>query len=456
MVDTAQNDSFQATDAGFRITHERQRSDFRDQDVLGIRVATRRQLDMLGNLTLQESLHVRLRDEQGDHWIDMVAEVGPWDQDPLQELRERLLNNLLERSCESLLKAGDVTGAGWSLSLIHFTDLASGRSCPPQEISAVRWCDDQLCVFHEDQDSPIARFPRDAENTILLYRLFEQLLEGVCHPPNDTAPSTGLGALQKQVTATERRWLSPRRFATLSSVPVAALLYALPLNIAAIGIALLLLTFLVVMPLLTGTPATLRLYERAIVWTRGSDERVLLLEQLRSLTAIHTEDGQSNQAATPRLTLSFDCDHRDRSSFQFQTILTAENRELLESMVIDVATLLATNLREHLNRHGHVAWTEQITIFDDSIVCQPQIDGPPQRIPRTDIQGWTLSDTKLTIVLPTGDAISLSTSCPNFYTGLLLLHERGWFKSSRRVARHAAMLTASVATCEARSLRTRP
>ena len=81
-----------------------------------------------------------------------------------------------------------------------------------------------------------------------------------------------MGDLQKQVTAIESHWLTPRRFALLAAVPVAAMVYALPISVAATGIVLLLLVFLVLMPLLTGTFATLRLYERAVVWTCGNDE----------------------------------------------------------------------------------------------------------------------------------------------------------------------------------------
>ena len=59
MLNTAQNDSFQATPVGFSVTHERERREFRDQDVQGIRSKTRRRRDILDNLTLQETLHVQ-------------------------------------------------------------------------------------------------------------------------------------------------------------------------------------------------------------------------------------------------------------------------------------------------------------------------------------------------------------------------------------------------------------
>ena len=208
------------------------------------------------------------------------------------------------------------------------------------------------------------------------------------------------------------------------------MVYALPVVPAAMGITAILLVFLVAMPLLTGTPATLRLYERAVVWTRGEMEAVLLLDQVKSLTAVHVPQAHADGTVRPQLRLQFAAASSVDQNIEFATSITPENRERLEAIVIQSATVLAASMRQTLQADGQVAWTDQLTIADNEIICSLEGNGARQRIQRSDIQGWSLSDTKLMMVLPTGQTISLPSSCANFYPGLVLLRELGWFKST--------------------------
>jgi hypothetical protein len=417
-------DAFQATGTGFSIYHEQLRDEVRDQDVRAVRVETRRQSDLLGNLILHETLHVKVQDELGERWMIMSAEVGPWDEDPLGPLCQRLLGALFDRSWETLLHAGDVTGPDWSLSLIHFS--ASSRLCAPQEISAVRWIDDELCLFHERESEPFARFDREAENTLLLHRLLKQLMENACGSCGEAA-SLGLGKLLSEVTAVEPSWLTPSRAAVIASVPASVLIYTLPATAAAMGIVVLLLVLLAAMPLLRPAAATLRLYERALVWTRGSEEAVLLLDQVGSLSVVRT--AVANEHAELKPQVRFECETSDRRShIGFRTQVTPANRDRLESIINGTANAIAAMMRVTLQDAGQVDWSDQFTIKPQAIVCQVPSDLLSRSIEQSDVREWNLSDTALRLVLADDSDLSIPTAGCNFYPGLLLLHERGWFK----------------------------
>lgn len=430
MLTTAQNELIQTSESGFSVIQQSDRNEFHDHDVVGLCVDSRRQCDAMGKMVLEETLRIHVIDDKGERWVMMTAEVGPWDRDPLRTIRQRLVNVLVERSCETLLSAGDVEGGRWSLSLIHFYDASTGRTCPPQEIAAIRWSSDQLCLFHEDDSAPFACFDRSEENTIVLGSLLEHVVEDV-KSTNDHSSSRGLGNLTHEVIGIEMQRLTARRIAVLSSVPVALMIYFLPLWTTAIGIVLVLLISLAVRPLLNKVPATLRLYERAAAWTLGSQENVLLLDDIGSMTASHFDQRREDGSTCPTLQLSYQSRSRAHESIQFQSLLTSDNRDDMEAILISSAKLIASRMRSLLDNDGQVVWTKGLIVTRERIIYLDPATDRQQQIKRSEIQGWSLSNTKMILALTSGEAISIPTSYPNFYPGFVLLHDLKWFDSAR-------------------------
>ena len=110
----------------------------------------------------------------------------------------------------------------------------------------------------------------------------------------------------------------------------------------------------------------------------------MLLNQVTSLTATHSAAKDADRLGYTSPELQFSSDNRDEPSIDFRTLITPENREMLESIVIDTAKVIAATLRDKLDQDGQVAWTEQLTICDDMFVCRPHPDSLAAANPRAE------------------------------------------------------------------------
>ena len=151
-------DSFRATREGFCLYRDGDGCHYRDDDVVGIKVNTRRQLDAIGRTEIVKSLRIRF--DTNDEAV-VENELGPQGQDVLETLEQRVVDQLYQRAIKDLDHGLDVQGENWRVSLVEFVHETTHHKCSIQQISKVKWDGDDLCIWHEDHLlEPFARVDR--------------------------------------------------------------------------------------------------------------------------------------------------------------------------------------------------------------------------------------------------------------------------------------------------------
>jgi len=425
MLTSAQNESFQTTQTGFSVTRQGSRREFLDGDVLGLRVDTRRESDLIGGLSVLQSLQLRVRDDDGDDWVTLAHEVGPFDEDRLAGLRERLLDELFERACDRLSLGEEVQGDGWTLSLAGFTDHASGATCYPQQISAATWEADELCLWHEDESQPFARYPRSGENSLVLYRLLGQFLD------HDFAAGTqafgvGLGKRLGQFTTYHRHTLPVRRIAIQMSLMLAGLMCCMSLYTLGVGLVLIMVVVVSALPLLRGYTETLKHFERGLVWSSGTDERVLLFDQLAAFSVDWQQSCVDVRRDLRRVVMQFYPEDPEQAAIDMEIQYDAAGRAEAESIQTHASAAVAARMQRDLVRRGRVAWTSRVAILRNGLEDHKTPAGPIQLLTFDEIERWQLTPQQLTLQLKEGRSpIIYATNQPNFYAGWMLLQMQG-------------------------------
>jgi len=277
-------DSFRATREGFCLYRDGDECHYRDDDVVGIKVNTRRQLDAIGRTEIVKSLQIRF-DTNDEALVE--NELGPQGQDVLETLEQRVVDQLYQRAIKDLDHGLDVQGENWRVSLVEFVHETTHHKCSIQQISKVKWDGDDLCIWHEDHLlEPFARVDRGAENATLLYRILRTLVD-VVDADIPTGAQVGMGPRLGEYSTHHGPTISHRNLAIATGLAMTTILATLPLNLAAIGVLILLMIALIVVPHTKGTDETLRIYEKGLIWSSGHDEQVLLLEQIASFSFYH-------------------------------------------------------------------------------------------------------------------------------------------------------------------------
>ncbi|MCA9148936.1 MAG: hypothetical protein KDA92_06550 [Planctomycetales bacterium] len=425
MSSIAHNESFQTMQAGFLLYSQGHRFEYQDQDVLGIRIDTQRQCDLLGEANTVESLQLRVRgsDDASDSrvgWVTLTNELGPFDADRLGPLRDRLLDDLWERSNSALCRGDDVSGDGWTLSLMAFTDHQSGNSCFPQQIAKVKWIDDELCLWHEDEEEPFARYARSAENSLILYRLLGQFVD--THDPAEPAETgVGLGRRLNQFTTFHRHPLPVRRLAVQMSLMLAGLLCCMSLYSMGVGIVLVMVVIASALPLLRGYSETLKHFERGLVWSSGNREQLILFEQLEWFSADWQQPPGSQSG-----TVSMVFETRDHRRIHMTLHFDEKSRTSAEAIQTHASAIIAENMRQDLVRQGRTVWTDRLSILRNGLEDRPLPAGPIHVLTFDEIERYALATGKLTLwIKGAKDPIQQPTTQLNFYPGLMLLNMQG-------------------------------
>jgi hypothetical protein len=420
MLTIAQNESFRTTHTGFWVASAGARQLFRDEDVFGMKVATRREADLLGDINVIQSLQLRVRETDQERWVLLSHEVGPFDEDRLATLRERLLEDLLERACRALERGDEVHGEGWTLSLLGFTDHQSGQTCFPQQISAATWEADELCLWHEDEAQPFARYPRDAENAFVLYHLLGQFLPNT-ESMRATSVGVGLGKRLADFTTFHRHGLAVRRVPLLISLIAAAMLCCMSLYSLSAGIVFLTMVMVVALPVLRSATHRLRHYEQGVIWSCGSDENVLLFDQIGAFSADwRLRGGDTGLGGTVQM--EFQPLDRLRPSIQMTIQVDETTKPAAEALQAQVCAIVAERMRMQLQENGRVRWTSRLSILPNGLEELEGRAGPIHVFTFAEIAHWRVAAQRLTLWLNDDQTIvSLPTSEVNFYPGLMLL-----------------------------------
>ena len=430
MPSTAQNESFQTTHAGFSLFSQGHRFEYCDTDVLGIRIDTQRQVDLVGDVNTVESLQLRVRcsadaNDARFGWVTLTNELGPFDADRLSPLRDRLLDDLWERSNAALRRGDDVSGDGWTLSLLAFVDHRSGATCFPQQIAKAIWVEDELCLYHEDETEAFARYPRDAENTLILYRLLGQFVE--VHDSAEPADSgVGLGRRLSQFTTFHRHPLPVRRLAVQMSLMLAGLLYCMSLYSTGVGIVLVMVVIVAALPLLRGYSETLKHFERGMVWKSGNDEQVLLFEQMSAYAADWHEILDNDGAVQGHARVKFESQDRTQPPIEMTLHYNEKSKKCAEAIQTHASAAIAEHMRQQLLRNGRAPWTDRLSILRNGLEDRPIPAGPIHVMTFDEIQRHELNSEYLTMwVNGANTPIQQPRWQVNFYPGLMLLNMQG-------------------------------
>ncbi len=420
----ALEESFQANPNGFTVAHGGQLQEFQDADVVGIRLETRRESDFAGSTHLSQSLHLRIADATDTSWVTVQHENGPLDEDGLGGFRRRVLENLAGRAWARLERGEEVRGEGWTLSLIFFTDHDSGESCFLQQVAAVRWDGDELCLWHEDFDEPFGRYPREAENTLLLARLLEFVL-GKATAPSSAPLGLGLGEQLAQISIRRPPPAVNARLAIAGGLMLAALFLCLPLYVLGVVVVLTLMVLVAISPLLRGSVETFTHYERGYVWSHGCDERVILCDHLAGLM-VDWRLPQPSQPGDPNFArIQLESLDRDEPPIDFTLPLDDDRRRHLESLQTHAAAVIAERMQRELEESGQTRWTATWTITRGGLIEKRHPTAADRSYGFADFARSETSYRQLTIWQKDGQTpIVVAAKQRNFYPGLMLLQMR--------------------------------
>jgi hypothetical protein len=427
-----QNCSLQVSDSGIAIVSEGQRWQFGNDEIVGIRAEVVREPDLSGETQLIQSWKIHLRDEHGkDCWFELPESPPLGPREPLKQLQSRLMNGLADRAWQRL-QAGDiVSGDGWSLSLMYFTETRTGTSCFVEQVDGTSWEGDELCVWHEDRPTVFARLPRNGENAELLETLIARLT-GRPMPNRPTSPPTGLGPVLTRINTTHPDLISGRQLAIAAGLAIIAL--PLFLSLTTFGYCILLgsMGLLVGQPLLRGRTESLVCYQRGFLWTNQHDERLILSDRLRSVTEMRHGDDNSLAKQSTMDHLVLVGDRCADQNIVFPLELAATHRDSYVSLRNYAAGIIATRLEQQLSAEGSIHWTPVVTITRDGLRTETGSTITRTRFSWDQLVDWQLDDKALSLQFDgTEQPLMIRTSQPNFYAGLRLLQNLGHLRPAK-------------------------
>jgi len=419
-------ESFRTTSTGFSTSSASGRRDFVDSDVQGLRIDTRRETDSIGEPRIVQSLQLLVHRNESSEWITIEQEIGQYDSDQIFTLCDRIVDNLADRVWDRLRRGEEIHGEGWTLSLIFFQDHVSGQSCFTEQLGRVRWVDDELFVFHEDNSHvPIGRYSRSAENAALLYQVLSQLI--IDSPaPEPTHSGLGLGKRLNTIDSHRAR-VTPRNPATLIvGSLLATMLGGITLYSLSVGIVLIVMTLAIGIPLLQGRRESLTQFERALVWSCGAEETVILTDQLARMTVAWPDDKHEADGRLPIARFQFETGSDQSDAIVFEISLNHDNRGVVESLKSQTTAVVATHMNQRLDQHGCVGWTNDLILHTDRLEGRLENGTAPLVLHFNQIESWDLTAGRLTLRQKNGESPwVVSTDEANFYPGFLVLQMKG-------------------------------
>ena len=166
-------------------------------------------------------------------------------------------------------------------------------------------------------------------------------------------------------------------------------------------------------------------HERGLALIGPSRRRELPFDELDSFTAKWVECYHNGVYAGTNVDLTF-YSQRTVDPLRFLVTFRRGNPDeaRLVALIDRAGEIVATRLREELDRAGRVKWTDRLAIRKEAIEHRERADAEPVLIPFPSICGWSIEDGNLRIWF--GDEPRLateSTAAENFYGGLPLARE---------------------------------
>ena len=307
------------------------------------------------------------------------------EHDPLSDLMERLLEQVLHRAVD-LLNAGQTfSGRGWKIDrqTLVFETKAEPRHCPLDEIVMTAIVDQDLCLWRQNHDKVWARVKIDDVNApVLKYLLDARLSDQPEETPDD---GEGLG-----------RVIFERKAGTAATIIVA--LVTFPLMLIGTGlmvgvllmvgemigwnlgdnvwlnvgvIAILSAAFACYLAFLYYQRIAFRCHQFGVVKRGLFDERKIRHDHVEALTYSATRHFHHGVYSHTRLALDFEPDAKHRSQRIQYTVSVPQVDEELIRLRDQIAAMIGTRMWHAVDAGQKVEWTPALSFHQQHLAYTP-------------------------------------------------------------------------------------
>ena len=133
--------------------------------------------------------------DQDSERLEMTNTIPLNGRDPLQDLIKRISERLYAQAQQDLQAGRGVLGEGWTLlaQALEVKHVGGPERCPFEEVTAVDYVDDNLCIWRRGMDEAWAKIKVASANAHLLARLLAERKVGHC--TTETPAQGGLGRI---------------------------------------------------------------------------------------------------------------------------------------------------------------------------------------------------------------------------------------------------------------------
>lgn len=431
------------TAEGFTYEDRRGTFDFSDDDIVEIGTWAKRR--MSNGVPKGYLRKCRLILEAGEYRGDLQFSYSfPITKpDPLAEFLERNLVRLTENAAASLLRGEAITGDSWILDSRELIcrSRRQSESFPVNELIAADVVDNQVCIWIRQEPKPIAKFPAEELNALILLRhLNKQFTDQGIKVDDEPGlgriiferdqsfskatlvfvvilcSAMGLGSLYAAYLATKER--DPSGLAFLSFV-----LFALATGIfAAVWLTRI---------------SILRCHTKGIVRITRTKTRELQYKDIQVFTYGAIRQYVNGSYTGTTVTMKFEpAPHTELEPIQYSATQKHLDGEL-ENLRDHISTIIAKHMKERLDRGEDLDWTTGLVFTKNHL----KIDTPggilskakSRKLPYENCL-FSLNEGYFFLFKRGGkDAIySIPVSTKNFFPGFILLNQLS-FEANQRV-----------------------
>jgi hypothetical protein len=402
-----------------------------------------------------------IESESGPQRIRLSSRLAPGGLDPLQPLINRLCHRLGEEAARKLAARESIDGDGWSLDAtrLHMETRRQSTTLPVTEISAVEVIGSEVRIWQSLNPYSVARVPISGRNGWLLDKLLKQRLQGrrTSRPdrkydneaplvPESPASFSALGRILFERTPGSGPTILFGVMGLLLGVVGAIVLWSAIQSrdpvVSAGGGLLILLSGLCFFGGIRLRRVRFRCYERGIERISMTSRRVLPFEEI-DVFSFECRRNQSHGRYTgTTYTLVFADRSREQGRGIFYSTTVRNLDEELDDLRERVSQVIARRMAQTFAAHHSVQWTPEVWFRRDSLeyIRRKRLFVPTRVlvIPYDTITDFELRDGLLHIWTSYQDraVLSLSSSTPNLYPGLIVLEgvARAWRQRARVAA----------------------